>query len=694
MAVTPTTLPCPACWRTARARWTSNWETTDVQPITAFAATFAAAMLGADVPFYVNIHTGANPGGEIRGQLVTIATDNGETVNGTSGNDILPGLGGDDAINGGAGNDSLDGGTGADTMTGGSGNDTYFVDNAGDAVIESAGNGTDTVNTMVSYGLTAEVENLVLQGGADLQGYGNTLANMITGNAGGNLLDGGVGADTMTGGAGGDTYFVDDAGDTVVENVGEGSDAVFSTVHYAADGERGDPGAAGQRRSAGLRQQPEQRDLRQRRHQPAQRLRRRRRDVWRRRRRCLFRRRHRRRGDRERQRRQRHGVLDRQLRLAANVENLILLGSADLQGFGNGLGNVIYGNTGNNLLDGGAGVDLMVGGAGDDIYFVDDTSDSAFEVAGQGNDAVFASAHYGLAADVETLVLQGSADLQGYGSNQVNTLYGNIGNNLLNGAAGADTMYGGLGNDTYFVDNAMDAVVENLGEGTDAVFASVNYTLTANVEALVLNGPGNLSGTGNALANSLFGNAGNNALDGGAGVDVLQGNAGNDTFVFNMGQGNGDTVVDFAGNGAAAGDSLQFVGLRRRRDLHQHRRDALAGQLQRRRLARRHHVPERRGDRRDRLRFHVTVRAVWRRLAVAGRRIRSCVATLNGSCDGRAGCARVPVVSGVGMGCYGLGMTFPVESSPNTPPPMPWHSHGSPTAKPSRLMHVCCGVWQ
>ena len=41
---------------------------------------------------------------------------------------------------------------------------------------------------------------------------------------------------------------------------------------------------------------------------------------------------------------------------------------------------------------------------------------------------------------------------------------------------------------------------------------------------------------------------------------MLTGNAGNDTFVFIIGQGNGDTVVDFAGNGAAAGDSLQFVG--------------------------------------------------------------------------------------------------------------------------------------
>jgi Ca2+-binding RTX toxin-like protein len=54
--------------------------------------------------------------GEIRGQLVTIATDTGETVTGTSGNDILPGLGGDDTISGLAGDDRLDGGTGASIM--------------------------------------------------------------------------------------------------------------------------------------------------------------------------------------------------------------------------------------------------------------------------------------------------------------------------------------------------------------------------------------------------------------------------------------------------------------------------------------------------------------------------------------------------------------------------------------------------
>ena len=121
-------------------------------------------------------------------------------------------------------------------------------------------------------------------------------------------------------------------------------------------------------------------------------------------------------------------------------------------------------------------------------------------------------------------------------------------------------MFGGAGNDVYFVDNIGDMVIENLNEGTDAVFATIDYTLSANVETLVLQGAGNLPGTGNALDNTLFGNSGNNTLNGGAGADRLTGGAGNDTFVFNAGQANGDIVVDFAGNGAGAGDTLSFVG--------------------------------------------------------------------------------------------------------------------------------------
>jgi trimeric autotransporter adhesin len=384
-----------------------------------------------------------------------------------------------DTLFGNSGNNVLDGREGADHMQGGAGDDTFFVDQSLDQVFESPGEGTDTVFSRAHFTLSANVENLTLQGSENLQGFGNDLANTLTGNSGHNLLDGGVGADTMIGGDGNDTYFVDNAGDVVVELSGQGTDTVFSSVNYT---------------------------------------------------------------------------------LSVTVENLILQGSADLQGYGSSLSNVIYGNSGNNLLDGGEGVDLMVGGAGDDTYFVDDPGDAAFEVAGEGNDTVFSTANYGLSADVETLVLQGSADLQGYGNNQVNTLYGNTGNNLLNGGGGADTMLGGAGDDTYFVDDTGDVVMENANEGNDAVFSSVSYTLSANVETLVLQGSGNLDGTGNALTNTLFGNIGDNVLDGGGGADWLQGDAGNDVFVFHVGEADGDTIIDFAGNGAGAGDSLQFVG--------------------------------------------------------------------------------------------------------------------------------------
>jgi Ca2+-binding RTX toxin-like protein len=188
--------------------------------------------------------------------------------------------------------------------------------------------------------------------------------------------------------------------------------------------------------------------------------------------------------------------------LPTNVENLTLLGAADLQGYGNSAPNTVTGNAGSNLLDGRGGADVMLGGAGNDVYFVDNAGDQVVENAGEGNDAVFSTAHFALSANVETLVLQGGADLQGYGNDLANALYGNTGNNLLNGGAGADVMFGGLGNDTYFVDGG-DGVIENANEGTDSVFSTTHYALSANVENLVLLGSADLQGYGNDLANAL-----------------------------------------------------------------------------------------------------------------------------------------------------------------------------------------------
>ena len=93
-------------------------------------------------------------------------------------------------------------------MTGGAGNDTYVVDDTTgtiDVVTEALNGGTDTVSTALTYTLGNNVENLVLTGGAAVNGTGNALANSLTGNTGANTLTGGDGSDTINGGAGTDT---------------------------------------------------------------------------------------------------------------------------------------------------------------------------------------------------------------------------------------------------------------------------------------------------------------------------------------------------------------------------------------------------------------------------------------------------------------------------------------------------------
>jgi Ca2+-binding RTX toxin-like protein len=144
------------------------------------------------------------------------------SINGV-GNELNNSITGNAAANtldGGAGNDTLNGGLGADTLRGGTGNDTYVVDNAGDLVIELEGQGTDRVNSSISYTLGENVENLTLTGSASINGTGNAVNNTLTGNAGANSLNGGSGNDRLVGGSGNDTYWLGRGFgiDTITEN--------------------------------------------------------------------------------------------------------------------------------------------------------------------------------------------------------------------------------------------------------------------------------------------------------------------------------------------------------------------------------------------------------------------------------------------------------------------------------------------
>lgn len=106
-------------------------------------------------------------------------------------------------ILGNAEDNTLNGGLGSDSLIGGAGDDYYIIDSTSDIVLESAGNGTDSVLANLGvYTLAGNSEVLIL--GTGTTGMGNILDNTLIGNSLSNLLTGAVGSDSLFGGAGDD----------------------------------------------------------------------------------------------------------------------------------------------------------------------------------------------------------------------------------------------------------------------------------------------------------------------------------------------------------------------------------------------------------------------------------------------------------------------------------------------------------
>lgn len=149
------------------------------------------------------------------------------TIDYTLGADLEhPTLTGAAAINGTGNtlNNTLVGNLAANVLAGGLGNDTYVVGD-GDTVIEQVNEGTDTVQSAVTWMLDDNIKNLTLLGSAAINGTGNALNNTLTGNSSANLF---------AGGAGDDVYNVG-AGDSIVERVNGGVDTVKSAITWTLD---------------------------------------------------------------------------------------------------------------------------------------------------------------------------------------------------------------------------------------------------------------------------------------------------------------------------------------------------------------------------------------------------------------------------------------------------------------------------
>ncbi|MEZ5840904.1 MAG: hypothetical protein R3D02_10950 [Hyphomicrobiales bacterium] len=521
---------------------------------------------GSVVGVTVDILNGTASGGDATGDVLSsiefltgssyadrLYGDNaGNTISGGSGNDRLYGNGGQDTLRGDAGNDLLNGGAGEDILIGGTGTDTadYSTSIGGVTVDLFAGNasGGDALGDTFS-----EIENVT----------GSDYADILRGDNGINVLDGGDGDDVLSGGAGGDTLIgglgtdradyqsssaavtVDLGNNTAYGGYAEGDSLsgieqlTGSTFNDILKGDAGGnvlDGGLGDDTLAG-------------------------------------------RGGAD----QLIGGIGTD---TADYQDSTAAVTVDLGGglgtggdadgdtyssiervVGSAYGDTLIGDNGNNILEGKAGADTLRGGAGADQL-----------IGGTGTDtADYSTSAIGVSVNLlENTASGGDAEGDTYssiesvtGTNYIDTLVGDAGNNALsggsgddtlNGGAGADTLDGGTGNDTADYSTSTSGVTVDLGTGTgsggyaqsDVLSGIENVVGTNQSDTLVGDGNANVL-SGGAGGDTLRGAGGDDTLNGGEGDDVLEGGAGADV----INGGGGSDTVDYSSS--SAGVTIDLV---------------------------------------------------------------------------------------------------------------------------------------